>query len=156
MKPRTRKTTNARAADASDTNHMNPDEIRKHFPNASRSLFAANSDNPQLPLVQERQGKEAGNPIAVRPKLERHAFDAALGEAEAKIRNTGRFLVRVTSIRRRLIDEDNLCAKAVIDCCRNAGLIPDDSPDKTSIEIRQRKAGKEEAETTLVEIYQLP
>lgn len=63
--------------------------------------------------------------------------------------------MRVTSIRRRLIDEDNLCEKYAVDCCRYAGLLPGDGPGQTQIEIRQRKALKGEEEATLVEIYQL-
>lgn len=132
---------------------MNPDDIRRLFPNASRSLLAANSAASELPKPEVSPRAEEGMPAAVRPKLERRARHAALGAAKAKGGDPGRFLVRVTSVRRRLIDDDNLCEKFVVDCCRYAGLIPGDGPGQTRIEVRQRKAGKEEPEETVIEIF---
>lgn len=78
-----------------------------------------------------------------------------MGKNAAQGADSARFLVRVTSVRRRLIDEDNLCEKHVIDCCRHAGVIPDDRPGQTKIEVCQRKIQKWEAEHTLVEVFQL-
>lgn len=131
---------------------MTSNEIRRRFPNASASLLAANADNPELPL-EGQAGRDSD--AIVRPELERSAGHGAVGKGKAKKGDSRRFLVRVTSIRRRLIDEDNLCEKYVVDCCRYAGLLPSDDPGQTRIEARQRKAGKEEAEGTLVEIFQL-
>lgn len=124
----------------------------ERFPNASASFRAA---NPELFEPEKRARSEEGNAPPVRPELERRVADAAVGEKKAKGGDRQRFLVRVTSVRRRLIDEDNLCAKYVVDCCRNAGLIPDDCPATTRIETTQRKAGKEEQEHTLIEIFDL-
>lgn len=78
-----------------------------------------------------------------------------MGKVPSKRRDTRRFLVRVTSVRRRLIDEDNLCEKYAVDCCRYAGLLPGDGPGQTKIEVIQRKASKEEEECTVIEIFQL-
>jgi hypothetical protein len=117
---------------------MKHDDIRRLFPNASASLFAANAENP-----------------GTAPELERTAGDAALGKSKAKARNPERFLVRVTSVRKRLLDTDNLCEKYHVDCCRYAGLIPGDSPDQIEIETRQRKAAKGEEEAVTVEIYSI-
>lgn len=126
--------------------------ILNYFPNASPDLLAR---NPQLCFSQERAGGEASDVAPVRPKLERHAAASAVGKKKPQAGDSRRFLVRVTSFRRRLIDEDNLCEKYVVDCCRHTGLLPGDGPAETKIEVCQVKAGKEETERTLIEIFAL-
>ena len=91
---------------------------------------------------------DTGTPAA----LERNTSDAPLETKEVQGRADGRFLVRVTSVRKRLADEDGLCEKYVLDCCRYAGLIPDDSPELCKVETCQRKAKKGEKEHTIIEI----
>lgn len=88
-------------------------------------------------------------------KLERDFSHAALGAVQDQAGNRGGFLVRVTSFRRRLLDFDNLCEKYHVDCCRYAGLIPDDAPGVTQIEVAQQKTGKDEAEQIVIEIFRL-
>jgi hypothetical protein len=85
-------------------------------------------------------------------KLERNSGNGSLAKSEAEKGNSERVLVRVTSVRKRLIDEDNLAEKYHVDCCRYAGLIHGDEPSKTKIEVCQRKAAKDEAEHTIIEI----
>ena len=63
--------------------------------------------------------------------------------------------MRVTSIRKRLADEDGLCEKYFVDLCRYAGIIPDDAPGVCKIQTGQRKAEKGEEEHTLIEIFNL-
>lgn len=63
-----------------------------------------------------------------------------------------RILVRVTSIRRRLLDEDNLCEKFHVDLCRYAGIIPDDAPAQVKIETTQRQCVGGEPERVIIEI----
>ena len=92
----------------------------------------------------DRAGKAA--------KLERNLGNGPLAKGEAEKGNPERVLVRVTSVRKRLIDEDNLAEKYHVDCCRYAGLIHGDEPSKTKIEVCQRKAEKDEAEHTIIEI----
>ena len=92
----------------------------------------------------DRAGKAA--------KLERNFGNGPLAKSEAEKGNPERVLVRVTSVRKRLIDEDNLAEKYHVDCCRYAGLIHGDEPSKTKIEVCQRKAAKDEAEHTIIEI----
>ena len=92
----------------------------------------------------DRAGKAA--------KLERNLGNGPLAKSEAEKGNSERVLVRVTSVRKRLIDEDNLAEKYHVDCCRYAGLIHGDEPSKTKIEVCQRKAEKDEAEHTIIEI----
>jgi len=89
------------------------------------------------------------------PKLERIARDGALGKVQAQRGNSGRFLVRVISVRKRLLDEDNLCEKYHVDCCRYSGVLPKDSPGTAKIEVSQQKADEGAAEETRIEIYRI-
>jgi hypothetical protein len=63
---------------------------------------------------------------------------------------------RITVVGTKLLDADNLAGsvKFVLDACRYLNLIRDDSPDAISLEVRQRKAHKEET-GTLIEIIPL-
>lgn len=116
---------------------MDEQILKARFPRASASFLRAN-----LPVGS------AGS-VA---KLECHPSDAPLG-AKAVQRPTGeRFLVRVTSIRKRLLDLDNICEKYHVDLLRRIGAIPDDSPAAILLETSQRKALKKEAEHTVIEI----
>ncbi len=129
---------------------LNPD-----FSNASRSFAELNPQLFNTGLSSQRPKVEDNASNAVRPQLEQRNATRAPRAAGAKAENSKRVLVRVTSVRSRLIDEDNLCEKYVVDCCRYAGLIPEDSPGTTKIEVAQRKAGKGEEEHTEVEIRYL-
>lgn len=88
-------------------------------------------------------------------QLERTVENGALGEVQAQGGNSGRFLVRVISIRKRLLDEDNLCEKFHVDCCRYARILPKDSPGTTRIEVSQQKAEPGAQEEIKIEIYRL-
>ena len=89
--------------------------------------------------------------------MESTTFTPALGQAQIKVPNSGRLLVRVTSRRTRLLDEDNLSAKWVCDCLRYAGIIQDDTPSQVKIEVGQQKiSGKAgEKESVIIEIFAL-
>jgi len=115
---------------------VNEHELKRLFPNASAGFLAANT-----------------RPAAV---VERAAGQRTLAAVKAEKPDSGRFLVRVTSRRRRLLDEDNLAEKFHVDCCRYAGIIPGDAPECASIEVRQEKVGKGEQEETLIDIYEQP
>jgi hypothetical protein len=84
--------------------------------------------------------------------VESNPGNEPLGAGAVQKEGDARFHVRLTSVRKRLLDEDNLCEKYLVDCCRYAGLIPQDSPDQTRITVAQRKAAKGEEEHTLIEI----
>lgn len=119
---------------------MNRNEILRRFPNASESTIRANlsaGDSGQTPIVES-------NPCHA--PLETKEVQRPVGQ---------RLLVRVTSVRTRLLDEDNLCEKYAVDLCRYAGILPDDSPDKIKIQVCQRKAGKGNQEQVIIEIYEL-
>ncbi len=122
---------------------MKPDELRSIFPNASADTVRRNSD---------LQRGDPGTPA----KLERSARDGAVGKVEMERPARRRFLVRVTAVRTRLLDEDNLCEKYHVDLLRYAGVISGDEAGTTRIETRQRKAHKDEAERIIIEVYEVP
>ncbi len=84
--------------------------------------------------------------------LERNPFHVPLAASEVQEKRTGKVHVRVSSVRKRLADPDGLCEKFVLDCCRYAGLIADDSADDITLETTQRKAAKGEEEHTEITI----
>lgn len=112
-------------------------------------------DGAELSQREKRARGKKGNDAFNHPELERHAGDAALGEGQAKEGDSRRYLVRITSRRRRLLDEDNLCEKPSVDCLRYAGLLLGDEAGRTKIEISQEKIGKEEREETRIQIFKL-
>lgn len=119
---------------------MKQELLKELFPNASPSFIRANTDT--------------GNPGPV-TELESDTRDGALGQAQIQKRTSEKFLVRVTSFRKRLLDYDNLCEKYHVDCCRYAGIVPADDPTQTEIEVRQVKTLKGEDEFTRVEVFQI-
>lgn len=82
--------------------------------------------------------------------------NAPLEKVQVQTGSSGRVLIRVTSVRKRLADEDGLCEKYHVDCLRYAGVIQNDDPGKAKIETSQRKAEKGEEEFTRIEVFQLP
>jgi len=86
------------------------------------------------------------------PVVECPVGDGALGPRQGEGSDSKRLLVRVTSFRCRLLDEDNLAIKYHVDCCRYAGIIPGDAPGQAKIEACQRKVKTKAEEGTLVEV----
>ena len=86
------------------------------------------------------------------PVLKRTAGNAALVEAQVQNRTGDRILIRIESVRKRLLDEDNLVSKYHTDLCRYSGLLPSDAPGVCKIETSQRKAEKGEEERTEITI----
>ena len=118
-------------------------------PDGSFSHPSVYATNPTQPKNQNR------NPRTI-AKLERNPCNEPLGTNEIQEYPGEKFLVRVTAIRKRLLDEDNLCEKYHVDLCRYAGIISGDEAGKTKIETCQRKAKKGEAESTIIEIELIP
>jgi hypothetical protein len=79
-----------------------------------------------------------------------------VGPRKIKEVDPRKFHVVVTNYRRRLLDEDNLCEKYVVDCVRYARIIPGDAPQTTHIEVRQCKVDSESDERVEVDISELP
>lgn len=126
---------------------MTPDELKARFPRASRAFLEANATEPSRPAFLQ-----AGNtgPVA---ELERNPGNGALGSVQVQGPTPARFHIRLTSVRKRLLDDDNLCEKYHVDCCRYASLLPGDSPATTRIEVCQRKTEPGEGEKVIIEIF---
>ncbi len=105
-------------------------ELRSKFPNASPSFVKANCDHDsrKIALMESGAGHEP------------------LGTPSPQEENPARFRVIITSIRKRLLDEDNLAEKFHVDCLRRYGFIPNDDPATTRIEVTQRKCARGEPE----------
>ena len=84
------------------------------------------------------------------PELERNPSPRTLATHEGEEGGAGRVHLRIVSIRKRLLDPDNLSPKWIIDCLRYASIIRGDEPDKITLQVEQRKCGKGEAETTQI------
>lgn len=106
--------------------------ILRLFPNASPDLLARNTGTSAV--------------------VERSPVDEPLAQEEVQRPTGGRVLVRVESVRKRLLDEDNLCEKYHVDLLRYAGVISGDEADKTKIETSQRKAQKGEEEKIVITV----
>jgi len=107
------------------------------FPNASKDFLAL---NPAF--------SRAGTPA----KLERDIGNATLAKAQTQSRDSGRVCVRITSVRKRLLDPDNLCEKYHLDLCRYAGIIPGDTEEQITLSTNQRKCEKGEEEYVEIQI----
>lgn len=90
------------------------------------------------------------------PKLERVARDGALGAAQGQETSSERVLIRFVSVRKRLLDPDNLAEKWLLDCLRYCRAVRGDEPDKITLQTTQRKCEKGEEEHTEIELYQMP
>ncbi len=119
---------------------MTETALKSLFPNASEAFIRANSD---LPVGRSRSNA----------KPEPVACDAALGASQVQKGTGAKFLVRLRSFRRRLLDEDNLVGKFHTDLCRYASIIPDDAPGIAEIKVSQTKVGSKEKEFVRIEIY---
>ena len=99
-------------------------------------------------VPSRRQGKDA--------VMEHNLGDAPLGQKKVEGRPRQRFLISIESVRKILLDEDNLCGKFHCDLCRySSGGSFGDEPATTKIETSQRKVEKGQEEETIIEIYEL-
>lgn len=123
---------------------MTHDECQLLFPNASCDFIKANVERTAGP-------QDTWKPA----KLESDPGHGTLGKGKVKNPNRRRFLVRVTSVRPRLLDEDNLCEKYHVDLCRYAGIISGDKAGEAKIETSQRKTAKGEKPHTAIEVFEM-
>lgn len=150
---------------------MNPHALKRAFPRASASTLAANageygsgapSPAPTMPASEPEAAKQAQTAEKhyddnldhprTNPKLECDPSNAPLATSEVQEGAESRICVRVCSVRKRLLDEDNLCEKYAVDSLRAIAAIPADDPATVRIETTQRKAAKGEAEHTEITI----
>ena len=92
------------------------------------------------------------NDTGATAKLEQDTRHGTLAEKPIETRSTGRVHIRFVSVRKRLLDPDNICEKWTLDCLRYIGVIRGDEPDKITLETSQRKAEKGEEERTEITI----
>lgn len=88
-------------------------------------------------------------------ELERHSINGALGSSKGKETSSERVLVRFVSVRKRLLDPDNISEKWMLDCLRFVRIIQGDEPDKIELQTTQRKCAKGEAEHTEISVFRL-
>lgn len=110
---------------------MTENEIRRRFPHCSRTFVKNNCDSRQIAELESAPGNDS------------------LETTPAQKKDPERFLVRVTSYRKRLLDEDNLCEKYHVDCLRYAGIIPNDDPQTVTIQVCQKKSKDERVEIVI-------
>lgn len=101
-------------------------------------------------------GTHPAHDSSPRPQPQQAVQPARNRKVPRKTEDVPRFLVRVTSFRCRLLDEDNLCPKYFVDACRHAGIIPEDDPGTTHIETRQTRVPTRKEERTEIVIEALP
>ncbi len=118
---------------------MTREQLIARYPRCSESFIRAN-----LSFEDTRTS----------PLLESNPRHAPLDAKEVQGSTGQKFLVRIKSIRKRLLDESNLCEKYHEDLCRYAGILPSDAPEFCHTEVSQRKTLKGEAEHVVIEVYQ--
>ena len=149
------------------------------FPRRTISHPSPNEQQPMQmrPAVQARPEKLSGvscgggtkdSPAAPSPALtprlrsrrartvaqpQRPAGQEPLGAGQDEAGRAGRHLVRVTSFRVNLLDEDNLIAKWHVDALRYAGILHSDAPGQTHIEVGQKKVASFKQERVVIEIF---
>lgn len=111
---------------------MTKDELRKLYPRASEAFIKAN-------ITHHSSEREA-------PKLECCVSHEPLAKNQVKEKHTGRYVISIVAVRKRLLDTDNLCSKFHTDALRYSSAVSSDAPDKTTITTTQRKCTKEEEE----------
>jgi len=78
-----------------------------------------------------------------------------LAEGKRTTQGAPCIVVRVKSLRSRLLDPDNLCAKSLIDGLRYASIIPGDRPEDIELTVCQEKCGKKDERTEIEIDYRL-
>ena len=111
--------------------------------------------NEDLQMLLKRNSHLSLGDTGPLTKLERPAGNGPLATREAQAPNSGAVHIRFVSVRKRLLDPDNISEKWVLDCLRFANIIRGDEPDKITLETTQRKAAKNEDEHTEVTIYEI-
>ena len=104
------------------------------------------------PALRKSNANHNTNNTGATAKLERIAGDEPLAASKGEKEASGRVHFKFVSVRKRLIDPDNVSVKWLLDCCRRIGLVAGDEHDKITLETAQRRANKNEEEHTEVTI----
>lgn len=127
---------------------MTTNELKRRLPNSSGDFLRLNAEAGKADI----QPNDTGTPA----KLERDARDGALGKIPVQKTVSGQFRIRVTTIRKNLLDDDNCCEKFHVDLLRYAsGGLLGDSRKTTRIEVCQQKAQAGEREEVRLEVFEL-
>lgn len=133
---------------------MTAAELLARFPHASAQFIRDNASDAKPAPAPARNDQRVGCLPA--PELERDRRQKPLPCDVLPHKGETRFVVRITSRRVRLLDEDNLCEKFLVDGLRYAGIIPDDAPDRCRIITTQKKVAHFRDETTEIAIELWP
>lgn len=104
------------------------------------------------PALRKPNANHNTNDTGATAKLERIAGDEPLAASKGEKEASGRVHFKFVSVRKRLIDPDNVSVKWLLDCCRRIGLVAGDEHDKITLETTQRRANKGEEEHTEITI----
>jgi hypothetical protein len=123
---------------------MNPHTIRRLFPNASKSIIAANAQDYGQAHIDTRL--QATKPVKLAPAL------AVKGSGEA----SGARLPHccITQCRVKLLDVDAKwsAVKDLLDALVACGALPGDRENQITLEVRQIRVAHFKEEKTIVEI----
>jgi len=103
------------------------------------------------PTLKPNANHQTNNPGTI-AKLEQDTRHGSLAEKPIETHTASRVHIRFESVRKRLLDPDNICEKWTLDCLRYIGVIRGDEPDKITLETTQRRANKGEEERTEITI----
>ena len=120
---------------------MTPEELRK-----VKAMFPVSRDVEERSLNETDRVSQSAND---KPPV-RHRAD---GKISGKKGDGSRFLITITSFRRKLADPDGLCGKYFVDCLRYMGAIPDDDPTTiVAYSIKQQKAKEDRTEVEVIKL----
>lgn len=153
---------------------MTREHLRHLFPFASPDFLERNADAILARSDAEEQSAARGASTGIlerkkaqshevhtrskapSPKPQQTPIHEPMAEEKGKGGPPRRLLVRITSVRRRLLDYDNLIGKYFVDCLRYCGILSDDTEAEIDLRISQRKTKIKDDEKTIIEIEYLP
>lgn len=104
--------------------------------------------------LRRKQSDDSG--VSQSPFTECPVRNEPVAEKEGKDCNSDRVQVSILSIRKRLIDPDNLTPKFFVDCLRYGGFIQNDTEKDIIIQVSQRKVTSTfEPERTVITISRI-
>ncbi len=115
--------------------------LKAKFPNASESFLKLNS--------KEENSNNNSRKVA---KLESNLSYEPLAEEKLQRDVQERYIVRIESVRKHMLDTDNICSKYITDLLRYSYIISSDDFEQTTIQTTERKCMPEEQEHTKIEI----
>ncbi len=117
---------------------MNPNQLKRLFPNASQSTINKNRDQGVCPPEQK---PPQGKPLVRAPQREDSGGPF--------------FEIRFTIYSVRPNDWDNPWTKTLQDCLVRAGILHDDKWDVLQGKVISQKAYSKEEERTVIELFQI-